>query len=553
MTGGGMKWVRGVGVACVGLGLAAGAGPVGTAAASPSPAPAADGGEDAVVSSDWGDVTVQQEERSTGARGQWLPQRDAGSLYALAAASGIHDAWREGITGKGVTVAVIDTGVAPVAGLNASDDKVVNGPDLSFEGQQAETRFVDSFGHGTHMAGIIAGRDAAWDRQAPNPDVFAGVAPEAQILNLKVGSADGGVDVSQVIAAINWVVEHKGDGGMKVKVISLAYGTMSPQAWQVDPLAKAVEEAWRAGIVVVAAAGNDGAEAERLLMPAIDPHIIAVGAVDPRGTVDPSDDVLADFTNRGTPQRRPDVLAPGRSVVSLRVPGSYADTMSPEGRVEGDESGRFFRGSGTSQATAYVAGVVALLLDEKGGLEPEEVKALLQGTARPLASGAAAGVLDVRAALAVAGDVKTKDHGIVDDETGRVLAPRDTHAWGTGTGSLDAARGGEHVVDPVTGVELVGEVDAQGTPWDGAAWAARTEKRKTWDKGSWNQRTWSGSGFDKRRWKFAPWRGSSWSGVGWDEHTSSARWEARSWREQDWRARSWREDSWSGRSWRTLF
>jgi serine protease AprX len=344
-----------------------------------------DGG-DAVTSTDWGDVPPVVAQDALNRVGDWAAARDTSSLYSLETNQGITAAWAKGYTGKDITVAVIDTGIAPVPGLDGKD-KVKNGPDLSFDGQAQATRYVDAFGHGTHLAGIIAGRDAGWDKNNPNPATFAGVAPDAQLLNVKVGAADGGADVSQVIAAIDWVRQHRNDDGMHVRVISLAYGTESVQPWQVDPLAHAVENAWRAGIVVVAAAGNDGLATQSLLMPALDPKIIAVGASDPNGTDSVADDTVADFTNGGNAVRRPDVVAPGRSVVSLRVPGSYADTMSPEGRVAGDTTGRFFRGSGTSQATAFVAGEVALLLDWKSSLTPDQVKAILMKSAQPLASG----------------------------------------------------------------------------------------------------------------------------------------------------------------------
>ena len=201
------------------------------------------------------------------------------------------------------------------------------------------------------------------------------MAPDAKLLNMKVGAADGGADVSQVIAALDWVVEHRKDHGMNVRVVNLAYGTESAQPWQVDPLARAVENAWNAGLVVVTAAGNDGLDAPSLLMPAVDPHVLAVGAVDNVGTPTTADDVVADFTSGGNETRRPDVLAPGKSVVSLRVPGSYVDDQHPEGLVTGDDSERFFRGSGTSQATAVVSGEVALLLSARPSLTPDQVKA----------------------------------------------------------------------------------------------------------------------------------------------------------------------------------
>ncbi len=495
---------------------------------------------DPVGSAEWGDVLARQERQSTTPAGEWSAGRDAGSLSSLTAASGIQGAWAEGLTGKGVTVALIDTGVAPVPGLAGKDHKLVNGPDLSFDGQWPETRYVDAFGHGTHLAGIIAGRDEKWDRKNPQTGLFAGVAPDARLLNVKVGSGDGGADVSQVIAALDWVVQHRREGGMNVRVICLAYGTASPQPWQQDPLAHAVEAAWRAGVVVVTAAGNDGLEAPSLLMPALDPHVLAVGAVDPAGTATTADDVVADFTNGGSSARRPDVVAPGRSIVSLRVPGSYADTMSPEGRVEGDSSGRYFRGSGTSQATAFVAGQVALLLEERPKLTPDQVKALLVSTARPLSGDepvAGAGVPDVLAAAEAP-----------------VPATYPTHPISSGLGSLETSRGGEHVIDPVTGTALTGEVDALGSQWDPRGWASASSNGTSWDDGEWNDRTWTGDEYDKRSWVYAPWSGTSWAGVPWKGRGSAgSQWEARTWRGENWEARSWRQESWKARSWRALF
>ncbi|QIK66425.1 S8 family serine peptidase [Nocardioides sp. HDW12B] len=510
-----------------------------TATDVPTVAEAASSEGDAIVSTEWGDVTARQEDASTNAAGTWSASRDVSSMWSLTRSLGIQDAWSQGITGDDVTVAVIDTGIAPVRGLTTAPDQVVDGPDLSFDNHLEGSRYYDEFGHGTHMAGIVAGRDADWSATSPAPGQFAGVAPEAQLLNMKVGAGDGGVDVSQVIAALDWVVEHRDAGGMDVRVVSLAYGTVSLQPSQVDPLARAVENAWRAGIVVVASAGNDGLETDHLLMPALSPHILAVGAVDPRSTDDRADDVVADFTNGGNDERRPDVVAPGRSVVSLRVPGSYADVTSPEGRVEGDLSERYFRGSGTSQATAFVAGQVALLLQQRPDLTPDQVKTLLMSTARPLAGNEpamGAGVPDVLAAVAAPapGDAPTTD------------AP-----FSSGLGSLDAARGDARVVDPDSGTVLEGEQDAQGQPWDAAAWVAATASGGAWDGGTWNGRTWTGDELVAGAWEYAPWTGTSWSGATWeDRHTAESTWEARSWRNDGWEARSWREDSWEARSWR---
>jgi serine protease AprX len=531
-------------LACVALGVGAGL-PAGSATASSPPpekpaakVPKAPKAPKAAHTA-WGDVSAADAASSLNSAGAWVADRDRGSLASIATGYGIRAAWAKKITGKGVTVAVIDTGIAPVAGLS-SPGKVVNGPDLSYEGQRAGTRYVDGYGHGTHMAGIIAGRDDKFDPSKPKAGQFSGVAPDAQLLNVKVGAADGGADVTQVIAALDWVVAHRKDNGMNVRVVNLAYGTESVQGWQVDPLARAVENAWKAGLVVVTAAGNDGLDATSLLMPAVDPHVLAVGAVDNAGTTTHADDVVADFTNGGNATRRPDVLAPGKSVVSLRVPGSYVDTQHPEGLVTGDAAGRFFRGSGTSQATAVTSGEVALLLQARPTLTPDQVKALLMSTADRLVQHPSpvmgAGVTDLTGAL-----------------TARVPATASAAALASssGLGSLEASRGGEHVLDLADGTVLTGEVDALGSPWHGAAWANAQARGTSWVGGAWNGRVWTGKGWQKTGYAPAAWTGSSWSGVPWSSHPwSDATWEARSWRDSSWEARSWREDSWEARSWR---
>ena len=132
--------------------------------------------------------------------------------------SGARSWWTAGYTGAGVDVAVIDTGVAPVAGLNTAG-KIINGPDLSLESQAANLRNLDTNGHGTFMAGLIAGKDATMTApyaSAP-ASAYRGIAPDARIVSITVATADGGVDVSQVIAAIDWAVQHRNDNGMNIR------------------------------------------------------------------------------------------------------------------------------------------------------------------------------------------------------------------------------------------------------------------------------------------------------------------------------------------------
>ncbi len=194
----------------------------------------------------------------TGSGASYDAAADPNSLCNIAKLVGVRPMWKQGGTGKGVDVALIDSGVAPVAGLNGAG-KVVNGPDLTPESQNPNTRYLDTFGHGTHMAGIIAGKDAGVDTSnASSCAGFAGMAPDARIISVKAADAHGATDVSQIIAGIDWVVQHAQDPGMNIRVLNLSFGTDGVQDYVLDPLAYAAEVAWRKGIVVVVSAGNSG-------------------------------------------------------------------------------------------------------------------------------------------------------------------------------------------------------------------------------------------------------------------------------------------------------
>jgi serine protease AprX len=432
--------------------------------------------------------------------------------------------WNKGYTGKGIDIAVLDTGVVPVDGLTSSP--VSNGPDLSFESLNSSTRYLDTYGHGTHMAGIAAGRSAT-------AGGFRGVAPDAGLVSLKLGTYDGAVDVSQVVAAIDWVVQHRRSDGLNIRVLNLSYGTSSTQSYRVDPLAHAVENAWRNGIVVVTSVGNDGTAAP-LSNPARDPYVLAVGAGDTKGTVGTSDDAVAAFSNGGTTERRPDLVAPGRSIVSLRDPGSYIDQTYPEARV----GEKLFKGSGSSQAAAVVSGAAALLLQQRPSLTPDQVKALLKSTAVRIAGGnpaAGAGMVKVDKALAAA-------------------TPTSVQSWArsAGTGSIEAARGGAHVADGDD--ELDGENSILG-PWDASKWPAASAAGKAWSNGVWQGKQWSaacwcGTSWARRTWGASPWTGTMWSGADWSSRSwKEQTWDSRSWKGEGWTSRSWKDGSWDGAGW----
>jgi serine protease AprX len=445
---------------------------------------------------------------------------DAGSPIRTAWSMGATTAWFGGFTGKGVDVALVDSGIAPVAGLTLPG-KVVNGPDLSFDSQSDTTRYIDGYGHGTHLAGIIAGRDSSTSTTPTRQDLngFVGIAPDARLVNVKVADSTGATDVSQVIAAIDWIVQHRNDNGLNIRVLNLSFGTDAGQDYQNDPLAFAAEVAWRSGIVVVVAAGNQGSALGHLTDPAVDPYVLSVGADAAAGTPNVNDDSVPAFSNVGDGVRNPDLIAPGRSLVSLRVPGSWIDVNHPEGFV----NARYFRGSGTSQAAAAMSGAVADVLQQRPTLTPDQVKALFVGTASPIpntpAATQGAGFVNVASAL-------------------NAPTPQAVQSWpvATGAGTLEGARGSLHLTQH--GVVLSGEQDIFGQPFDSASMAALTATGSSWSGGMWNGSSWSGSS-----WSGSSWSGSSWSGSSW----SGSSWSGSSWSGSTWSGSSWSDMLWGGK------
>lgn len=457
--------------------------------------------------------------------------QESSTLQEVTAVNNAADAWNNGHTGAGVTVAVIDTGVTPVEGL-ATPGKIVNGPDLSFDSQVASMRHLDAYGHGTHMASIIAGRasdaPATVDGNTSNKH-FVGIAPDAQILNMKVGASDGAVDVSQVLAAINWLVEHRTDAGMNVRVLSLSFGTDSAQAYTIDPLAYAVEVAWNHGITVVVSGGNDG-NANPLRDPAYDPFVIAVGAVADQGSTRLGDDVVPEFSNCGTAERSIDVIASGKSVAALNVPGSYADAHHPAA-VMGD----FIKGSGSSQAAAVVAGVAALVLDANPHYTPDQVKAAIMGSARPI-SGASA---------------LCQGSGHVDAlgaTQATVGAATQNHTASKGTGSLQAARGSSYLT--IDGVRLEGEIDIHGEMFSSRKWARAASDGNSWTGGVWNNVQWAGVAWETNEWGSVTWGSVTWAGVAWGGiEWASLQWAGLHWNGIEWAGIEWASVGWGGLLW----
>jgi serine protease AprX len=286
--------------------------------------------------------------------------------------SGVGDLPR--LTGKGVTVAVIDSGIDPRH--NALKGRVLYTVD--YTGGNG----TDRFGHGTHVAAIIAGQSGL----LADTHVYRGVASGAYLVNLRVLDDNGEGTASSVIEAIDWAIDHRSD--YNIRVINLSLGGPVLQPYRDDPVCAAVERALRAGILVVTAAGNHGQTPDGktvlggITSPSNSPYAMTVGALDTNGTADRSDDTVATFSSNG-PTRfdlviKPDIVAPGRRITSAEAAGSLLSVNFPQQHVAGSGSNAYIKGSGTSMAAAFVSGAAALLIQERPSLQPLGVKAALQ-------------------------------------------------------------------------------------------------------------------------------------------------------------------------------
>jgi serine protease AprX len=413
-------------------------------------------------------------------------------------------AWRRGVTGRGVTVAVVDTGVASnvsdLAGRLVPVANDVTGQTELCKNLSGELNCNDTYGHGTFIAGLIAGNGTSSGGR------WKGVAPEAKVLSVKTAGADGAADVSNILAAIQWVVSFK--DRYNIRVLNLSLGTDSTQDWRVDPFNYAVERAWAAGIAVVVAASNEGPSPGTITKPADDPWVITVGATDDRGTTAIGDDRLPDFSGRGPTAHglaKPDVAAPGAHVVSLRAPGSTIDNQFPW-YVDGS----YRQGSGTSMATGVVAGSAALVLQANPSFTPDRVKRVLTATARDAASNdpmaVGAGVVDAYAAAL------SPPSGLANQGLAR----------SNGQGSLANSRGTVQVktdspLGSILGSVLGATLTAQLLVWNpggytGSPWLPSDWYLSTWEVHRWNRVSWYGND-----WPGHKWRGSSWYGEDQDE------------------------------------
>jgi serine protease AprX len=377
--------------------------------------------------------------------------KDSIGIAAINAA----DAWSL-TTGAGVVVALMDTGISAHPDLPSG--KVIGRVDLANDGALG----LDPAGHGTHLAGIIAGHGAT----------FRGVAPDALLVDIRVLDESGEGTLRNVVAGFDWLLKNR--AALRIRVLNLSFGTTQTSSYHTDLLSALAESAWFAGVTVVAAAGNDGADRGTISTPGTDPFIITAGSFDDQGTPSEQDDRESAFSSRGPTMdgfTKPDVLAPGRRVVSLRAAGSQiAPVVTGHGAAQGGTSANslYTRMSGTSVSSAMVSGVAALVLSFHASYTPTNTKGAILAFGR----------------------------GITGTPTRAVTAP-------SAVSALPRVVNSQLLPSRLlmTALQKSGLVGS-GTTWEGVTWEG-----VTWERVMWETVTWEG----------VSWESVSWEGVAWEQ------------------------------------
>jgi len=385
-------------------------------------------------------------------------------------------------TGLGVGVAVIDTGIAgALPDFRASYSDLSSRVIGSAVVNPLATTAADAYGHGTHVAGIIAGNGNTRTYLDPLRGQYVGIAPQANLVSVKVADDDGGATVLDVIYGLQFVVDHKAD--YNIRVANLSLESTDVQSATTDPLDAAAEAAWFAGITVVAAAGNHGSASDAVShAPGNDPYVISVGGLDDMGTKPRDDDAVASWSSRGATQdgyAKPDIYAPGAHIVSTLAPASAFTALCPDCIV----SGEYIRAGGTSMSAPVVSGVAALVLQRNPGLTPNQVKSLLVRTARGVQGGVPAVDADVAVRDAAGSNLPSANQGLtpntlIDATTGGIDYLKSSwskSSWGGAPSALTAdwAKSSWSCECSMT---ATGEIDPTRSSWSRSSWSTSWTK-----------------------------------------------------------------------------
>jgi serine protease AprX len=445
--------------------------------------------------------------------------------------TGATSLWANGINGAGVTVAVLDTGID--ARLPDFSSRVIDGINVA-NPRAPWTWYNDQYGHGTFVAGLIASNGASSNGQ------YMGVAPGANLVSIRVAGSSGATSESTVIKGVAWAIANQSTDGIQVLNMSLGVPPSSPSS--LDPLDQAVEQAWNAGIVVVTSAGNAGPSNGTITSPGNDPLAITVGSMADGGADIPANFTMAPFSSVGPTAHsgwfKPDLVAPGRSVVSLMGPNSTIAVNNPTAAIGSDN----FVGSGTSFSAAIVSGEVALLLQQDPNLTPDQVKAALLMSADPGPVGDpfvdGHGIADAAAAAAVAGQVDLDQSAAAAAESASPTASVSlASSWAVSSWNPANWSGTAWTASPLSQASASGPTNTpvQGTTWNGAAWNGAA-----WNGAAWNGAAWNGAAWNGAAWNGAAWNGAAWNGAAWN----GAAWNGAAWNGAAWNGTAWNDGSW---------
>lgn len=274
-------------------------------------------------------------------------------------------AQNQNLTGKGIGVAILDTGIAPVNDFIQPKNRLIAFKD--FANNKLEP--YDDNGHGTHVAGIACGNGTN------SNGIYCGIAYESNLIGVKILDKEGKGNTSKVLAGIQWIVDNK--DRYNIRIANLSIG--SPGSNSLDPLVKAVNAAWDCGIIMTIAAGNNGPKNSSITSPGISKKAITVGSSDDSESVTIWGSSQKNFSGRGPTFEcviKPDIVAPGANIVSCLSPTAYIDSSNTEGVKIVDKN--YLQLSGTSMSTPIVTGAIALLLQKYPSLTPNDVKYMLK-------------------------------------------------------------------------------------------------------------------------------------------------------------------------------
>ena len=471
----------------------------------------------------WGDATTGA---ATSCPGNGSPSTPSGYFPAD---TGSDRLVAGGDNGAGSTVAVLDTGID--AALPDLSGRVIGGVDLT----GGNSPYTDQFGHGTFIAGLIAGNGASSNGQ------YVGEAPGADLVSIKVAGATGQTTISSVITGIEWAIANKYRYGINVLNLSLGAVPTGPTAQ--EPMDRAVEQAWRAGITVVTSAGNSGPSYGTIVSPGDDPLAITVGAYADNNSSSPANWYACPFSSVGPTLFdgwfKPDLVAPGRSVVSLLDPGSTIATSYPSAVVG---TGNFV-GSGTSFSTAITAGAAALVYSAYPNLTPNMVKARLLGSAMPSETGnplvEGHGFLNAWAAVNSPNWTLNQSRAALAEWTGSQLPVSFSSVWAPSSWNSQ----NWSTINPY-GSAWTGSAWT-GAAWNGSAWTGSAWTGSAWTGSAWTGSAWTGSAWTGSAWTGAAWNGSAWTGSAW---TGSA-WTTSAWNTSAWNGSAWTGSAWTGSAW----